>query len=78
MPPTETKDNREWISQATAATLLDVSVPVVRSLIDRGLISVRRIPGCQPRVRRSEVLELAMAHIRPAVSPFAAVGKPDA
>jgi excisionase family DNA binding protein len=60
------KDNKTWIPLAEAARRLETSGPVVRRLIDRGQLSVRRLPGCHPRVAATELAQLIAQNTRPA------------
>lgn len=49
----------EFVSLKGAARILTVSPSGVESLIVRGLLWVRRIPGCTVKLRRAEVEALA-------------------
>ena len=48
-----------WISATAAARLLGCTPPQIPRLARRGLISVRRLPGCDPRYLRTDVEDLA-------------------
>lgn len=58
-------DHREWIPLAEAARRIESSHTVIRRLIDRRELSVRRLPGTQPRVKASELARLASDHTSP-------------
>ena len=63
---------RNWISIASAARTIEASTPVVRRLIDSGQLTVRRLPGCHPRVAAAELARLLEASTRPATAKPAA------
>jgi excisionase family DNA binding protein len=60
----------DWITYKLAQQLLGgISYLAFSRLIEDGRLSVCRVPGTLPRVRRSEVEELAASFIQPARTP---------
>jgi hypothetical protein len=57
---------KTWIPLAEAARRLECSAPAVRRIVDRGLLTVREIPGTHPRVDARELDRLVIEHTRPA------------
>jgi hypothetical protein len=45
----------EWVSAAAAARLAGTTPEVIRRLAKQGFISVRKLPGCDPRYLMTEV-----------------------
>lgn len=60
------KSTKSWIPLAEAARRIEASGPVVRRLIDRGELTVRRLPGGHPRVAAAELNRLIVASTHPA------------
>lgn len=56
--------SKTWIPLAEAARRIEASGPVVRRLIDSGQLTVRRLPGCHPRVAAAELNRLIVASTR--------------
>jgi len=54
--------NREWLSLSEAGRRLGGSPQTVRRLAQRRQLTLRQIPGCNPRVPASEVEKLATQH----------------
>jgi excisionase family DNA binding protein len=52
----------DWISLSRARELTGVGPMTLKRLIDEGLISVRKLPGGRPRLRRSDVETLLATH----------------
>ncbi len=59
---------REWIPLAEAARRLDCTHGVINRLIKSQRLSVRRIPGTQPRVSAPELARLANDNTRLAIA----------
>jgi hypothetical protein len=60
-----TKD-RKWLSVGKACKIAELSEGQVRSLIDRGLVTVRRLPGLPTQVLAADIERLAESFITPA------------
>jgi hypothetical protein len=57
----------DWLPGPDAARILGLgSARTVRRLAERGLITVREIPGSHPRYARRDLVALAEASTRPA------------
>lgn len=70
--------HQQWISGADAARLLGCAPRQVPKLASKGFLTVRRLPGCDPRYLRSDVDRLACQATQPAsVEPPGAEGTAD-
>lgn len=60
----------QWVSGTEAARVLACAPRQVPKLASKGFLTVRRLPGCDPRYLRSDVDRLASQATQPAnVSP---------
>jgi hypothetical protein len=59
----------DFISAVKAARLLGCPIKQVPSLAAKGLLTVRRLPGCDPRYLLSNVQRLARQCTQPANVP---------
>jgi len=57
-----------WVNLAAASRFLGVGRAGLLALVEAGELTIRKLPGCHPRVRADEVLELARRSTRPARS----------
>jgi hypothetical protein len=64
----EIKHENRWVSAATAGRILGVAANRVRRLAAESLLTVRKIPGCDPRYRLDDVERLANASTTPAAA----------
>ena len=61
---------KEWVSIPETGRILGISDVAVRRIIETGALTVRRLPGCHPRVFRDDVVRLLEASTIPAKSPL--------
>jgi excisionase family DNA binding protein len=72
----DTPAARTWASIPQAARMLEVSPPVVRRLVARGVLPCRKLPGTHARIPVSALVELVEQHSRPgAIGPSLRTGK---
>jgi len=64
MPPDNA--NAEYVSGAKAARLLGCPLKQVPNLAAKGFLTVRRLPGCDPRYLLSDVQRLASQYTQTA------------
>lgn len=60
------ENRREWESAAAAARLAGTTPEVIRRLAKQGFISVRRLPGCDPRYLMADVERISQQMTTPA------------
>jgi hypothetical protein len=60
------KTARKWVSVGKACKIAELSEGQVRSLIDGGLLTVRRLPGLPTQLLAAELERLADSCITPA------------
>jgi excisionase family DNA binding protein len=65
---------KSWVSVPKAARLIEVSPQTVRRLIARGALTARQLPGTQPRIAVSDLVELVERHSQPVASGPVPVG----
>jgi excisionase family DNA binding protein len=60
--------NDKYITKSQACEMLDASYSRVNSLIERGILGTRQLPGGHVRLRLADVEALIKASIRPATT----------
>jgi hypothetical protein len=56
---TKTRGRGDWVSVPAACHILGCSLRTMKKLIDNRLVTVRSLPGSQPRVHVPSLLALA-------------------
>ncbi len=65
------KAEKEWVSASAAAGIIGISPKAIRDLVERGLISVRRIPGRLATFSRADCARIATESVEPATATVA-------
>ncbi len=63
----EHEEDSQWVSRATAAKHLGCNPHAVSKLAQAGHVTVRRLPGCDPRYLLSDLERLAQESTRTAI-----------
>lgn len=60
-----TRHDREWISRAASARILQTGTATADLILARAGVAVRQLPGCHVQYYRPDVQRLAAAAITP-------------
>jgi excisionase family DNA binding protein len=53
---------KSWVTVPQAARLLEVSPPVIRRLVARGVLSARKLPGTHARIAVADLVEVVQQY----------------